>query len=139
MDPDPLQYDAIAADYEDHARVAPYNALYDRPAVLEMLGDVAGKRVLDAGCGPGFYAADLVRRGAELVACDASAAMIELARARVGDRARLVVHDLEQPFDWLDDESFDVAFMALVLHHVNRRTSTRLVPPCPCMGTRRIM
>ncbi|WP_279387450.1 hypothetical protein [Rubrobacter taiwanensis] len=28
---------------------------YERPATLSLLPDVAGKRVLDAGCGPGVY------------------------------------------------------------------------------------
>ena len=53
--PDPAQYDPIAHEYEAHAAVAPYNALYDRPAVLDLLGDVAGRRVLDAGCGNGRF------------------------------------------------------------------------------------
>jgi predicted RNA methylase len=28
-------------------------AYYERPATIGLLGDVRGKRVLDAGCGPG--------------------------------------------------------------------------------------
>jgi hypothetical protein len=33
-------WDRFAADYERHAIDNAYNALYDRPAVLELLGDV---------------------------------------------------------------------------------------------------
>lgn len=40
-------------EYESHAPVAPYNAPYDRPATLSLLGDVGGRLILDAGCGPG--------------------------------------------------------------------------------------
>ncbi|MGH9127516.1 MAG: hypothetical protein ACRDY2_00765 [Acidimicrobiales bacterium] len=47
-------YGLFAADYEAHAAVSAYNALYDRPAVLRLLGPVDGRRVLDAGCGPGL-------------------------------------------------------------------------------------
>lgn len=122
-DPEPTQYDSFAAEYEDHAATAPYNALYDRPATLELLGDVAGRRVLDAGCGPGIYAAELVEREAVVVGCDASPAMVELARAKVGDGADLRVHQLEEPFDWLADSSVDVAFAALVYHYLNDRPS----------------
>ena len=85
--PDPAQYDAFAGEYESHAEVAPYNALYDRPATLRLIGDVAGRRVLDAACGPGIYLEELLDRGADVVGCDGSAAMVELARARVGGRA----------------------------------------------------
>ncbi len=33
--PEPTQYDSFAAEYEQHAATAPYNALYDRPAMLD--------------------------------------------------------------------------------------------------------
>jgi hypothetical protein len=41
--------DASAARIDTKA----HNAYYDRPAVLSLLPPVEGKRVLDAGCGPG--------------------------------------------------------------------------------------
>jgi SAM-dependent methyltransferase len=120
-DPDPTQYDSFAAEYEEHAASAPYNALYDRPATLDLIGDVKGKRVLDAGCGPGIYLAELIARGAEVSGCDASAQMIELARAKVGDTADVRVHSLEERFDWVDDQSIDVVVSALVYHYINNR------------------
>ena len=61
------QYDAFADELLDHAWDGFWNAYYDRPALPGLLGDVAGKRVLDAACGPCLYAADLSRRGAEVV------------------------------------------------------------------------
>ncbi len=119
--PDPAQYDSFAAEYEDHAAVAPYNALYDRPATLRLLGDVAGKRMLDAACGPGFYLEELLGRGADGAGCDASPAMIELATARTGGRADLRVHALDDPFTWLDSASLDVVLCALAYHYVTNR------------------
>lgn len=119
--PEPTQYDPFAAEYEEHAATAPYNALYDRPATLELIGGVKGKRVLDVGCGPGFYFAELVDRGATVSGCDASARMVELARARVGDAADLRIHTLEKPFGWVDDASIDVVLAALVYHYINDR------------------
>ena len=119
--PEPTQYDSFAVAYEAHAAVAPYNALYDRPATLDLVGDVEGKRVLDAGCGPGLYAAELVKRGAEVLGCDASPQMVELALATVGDLADVRVHSLEEPFEWVDDLSIDVAVNALVYHYINDR------------------
>jgi SAM-dependent methyltransferase len=119
--PDPAQYDGFADEYEGHAAVAPYNALYERPATLRLIGDVAGQRVLDAACGPGFYIDELLRRGAEVVGCDAAPTMIDLARARVGDRAELCVHSLDDPFTWVDDGSLDVVVCALAYHYVTNR------------------
>jgi len=119
--PEPRQYDSFAAEYDSHALTAPYNALYDRPATLDLIGDVRGQRVLDVGCGPGFYAAELLSRGAEVLGCDASPNMIELARAKVGDQTDLRVHSLDEPFEWLDDLSIDVVVNALVYHYVNDR------------------
>jgi 2-polyprenyl-3-methyl-5-hydroxy-6-metoxy-1,4-benzoquinol methylase len=54
--------------------------------VLDLLGDVAGLRVLDAGCGPGLYAEEVARRGAAAVGFDESPDMVRLARLR-RDRA----------------------------------------------------
>jgi SAM-dependent methyltransferase len=119
--PDPAQYDDFAAAYADHAAVAPYNALYDRPATLDLIGDVAGRRVLDAACGPGLYIDELLRRGAEVVGCDAAPTMIDLARARVGGRADLRIHALDDPFTWVDDASLDVVMCALAYHYVTNR------------------
>ena len=61
------QYDVFADEFLGHAQGGFYNACYDRPACLALLGDVTGKRVLDAACGPGLYAAELIGRGAQVV------------------------------------------------------------------------
>jgi SAM-dependent methyltransferase len=115
-------WEPIARDYEQHAATGAYNSMYDRPAVLELCGDVQGLSVLDVGCGPGLYAEELVARGAsELTGVDASPTMVELARARVPERAAFRVHDLESPLDWLAPDSFDLAVMALVIHHLDDR------------------
>lgn len=119
---DPLLFDPFAAEYAEHAAASPYNALYDRPAVFELLGDVTGSRILDAGCGPGLYAAELIARGADVVAFDGSPAMVRLAKERV-PRLDVRVHDLETGLDWLDEETFDAAVLALVIHHLDRRTA----------------
>jgi magnesium-protoporphyrin O-methyltransferase len=45
--------------------------------------DLRGARVLDAGCGTGALATEAARRGAEVVAIDLSAKLVELAHRRV--------------------------------------------------------
>jgi SAM-dependent methyltransferase len=56
-------------------------ALEDR-LLYELLGEVAGRRVLDIGCGEGALAVDLQRRGALVTAVDPSWTMIAAARER---------------------------------------------------------
>lgn len=114
-------YDPFATSYESVASDSVCNALYDRPTVLALLGDVHGKRVLDAGCGPGLYAEELLRLGAQVTACDASGEMVRLARARLGDAVDVRQHDLQHPLGWLEDASFDFVLMALVIHHLEDR------------------
>jgi SAM-dependent methyltransferase len=111
-------FDAFDQDYPRHARESAYNAYYDRPAVLGALGPVDGLRLLDAGCGPGLYAAEVVARGAAFVqGIDISPEMIRLAEEAVRGPVAFRVHDLAQPLAWLEAASFDAAVMALVIHH----------------------
>jgi 2-polyprenyl-3-methyl-5-hydroxy-6-metoxy-1,4-benzoquinol methylase len=115
-------YDHFADEYAEHAATSIYNALYDRPTVLQLLGDVDGLEVLDAGCGPGLYAEELTRRGARVTAIDTSPRMVALARARLADDAVVRRHDLTEPLHWADDGAFDVVLVALVVHHLEDRS-----------------
>jgi magnesium-protoporphyrin O-methyltransferase len=45
--------------------------------------DLSGKRVLDAGCGTGALAVELARRGAEVVAIDLAASLVNVAAERL--------------------------------------------------------
>lgn len=112
-------YDPIAVEYDAHAQTGVYNRLYDEPTVLELLGDIAGLRVLDAGCGSGLYAERLLERGAKVVGVDASAELLALAAGRLGTRAQLHHQDLSQPLTWAGNASFDRVVMALVLHYLD--------------------
>lgn len=110
-------YDGFADAYDAENAGSLLNAWYERPAVLRLLGDVRGLRVLDAGCGSGPLTAELVARGADVTGLDGSPAMLELARRRLGEAVPLVLHDLAEPLP-LDDESLDVVVASLVLHYL---------------------
>ncbi|MHC9292921.1 class I SAM-dependent methyltransferase [Mycobacterium sp. LTG2003] len=114
------QYDVFADEFLDHARDGLYNAHYDRPACLAMLGDVEGRTVLDAACGPGLYAEELVSRGADVIGLDISPRMVELAGHRV-PAGEFRVHDLSAPLDWLPDRSVDLVLFALALEYLDDR------------------
>jgi SAM-dependent methyltransferase len=111
-------YEELAEAYAARIDTKPHNAYYDRPATLSLLPDVQGKRVLDAGCGPGAYAQWLVEHGAEVVALDVSPKMVGFARQRLGDRATVLQADFSRPLDFLPDASFDIVLSALALEYV---------------------
>jgi ubiquinone/menaquinone biosynthesis C-methylase UbiE len=110
-------YDAMADYFAQHAENSAYNAHYDRPAVLDALGEVSGRRVLDAACGPGIYAEALTQAGAEVSGFDASRPMVELAQRRLGVRADLRLARLGEMLPYPDDH-FDLAVCALAIHYV---------------------
>jgi SAM-dependent methyltransferase len=115
-------YDEMGRGFEEHAVDSLYNAYLDRPAVLAALGPVSGLRVLDAACGPGLYAQELVGRGAQVTAFDASQVMVDLARARVGDRVQVDRAVLGEALPY-PDAAFDVVVCALAIGHVDDRAA----------------
>ena len=110
-------YDSFAEGYTAENETNLVNAYYERPAMLALAGDVAGRRILDAGCGSGPLSAALRERGAVVSGFDASAGMLELARRRLGDGADLRVVDLGGPLPYPDD-TFDDVVASLVLHYL---------------------
>ena len=74
-----------------------------RATLLDWLPeDLSGRRILDAGCGTGAFAAEAVRRGAEVVAVDLSPTLVELARHRAAvqpgsGRVTFVAGDMLDP------------------------------------------
>jgi len=117
----PIAYDAyerLADAYAEMIESKPHNAYLERPATLSLLPDVKGRRVLDAGCGPGLYADLLVQRGAEVVAVDASPRMLEHARRRLGGRVTIMLHDIREPLGFLGDDSVDLVLASLVMDYI---------------------
>jgi ubiquinone/menaquinone biosynthesis C-methylase UbiE len=92
-----------------------------RPA-LAQLGNVAGKRVLDLGCGHGMAGVVLAQRGARVTALDLSLGYLREARQRAeanGVRAHFVQAAGERlPFA---DKSFDGIWGSAILHHLEPR------------------
>ncbi len=81
---------------------------------LELNGDEA---VLDAGCGSGRVTEELLKRlpDGRILAVDASEAMVEKARERLGDRATYLVADLAE----LEvDEPVDLVFSTATFHWI---------------------
>jgi SAM-dependent methyltransferase len=111
------EYDGFADAYTAENETSLMNAYYERPATLALAGDVAGRRILDAGCGSGPLFAVLRDRGALVTGFDRSAAMLDHARQRLGADADLRVADLAGPLPF-PDAAFDDVIASLVLHYL---------------------
>jgi SAM-dependent methyltransferase len=91
-----VAYEAIAPVYDDFTAHHDYELwLGNLLPKLEAHG-LSGRRLLDVGCGTGKSFIPMLERGWEVTACDISASMVELARAKVGDGADLSVADMRE-------------------------------------------
>lgn len=122
-DPDNLSLDVYGSSdfvnqYSNKIEYNSHNALYERPATLALLGNVKGKKILDAGCGPGVYASVLSDKGAEVTAIDYSDEMIKLTKERTDHKVKAVKANLNFPLDFLNDNEFDAVISSLTIHYV---------------------
>jgi SAM-dependent methyltransferase len=87
-------YDAFAAFYDD------FTAHHDDElwtGALERLAlecGLQGRRLLDVACGTGRSFVPMLAREYEVTACDISPAMVDRAREKSGDAARVLVRDI---------------------------------------------
>jgi trans-aconitate 2-methyltransferase len=137
MNTGPREWDADVYD-----RVSDPQVEWSREVVAR-LAPQPGETILDAGCGSGRVTEELVDAGARVVAVDASEAMVEKTREKLGDRvdarvADLAELELEEPVDavfsnavfhWLPDHERLFARMFAAL-----KPGGRLVAQCGGKG-----
>jgi len=111
-------YDSFAEAYAADTESNLLNGYYVRPAVLDLAGDVAGRRILDVGCGAGPLLESLRDRGAIVTGVEPSAKMLELARQRLGEGAVLHQAGLGGAPLPFPDDAFDDVVACLVLHYL---------------------
>jgi SAM-dependent methyltransferase len=88
------------------------------PAIQMLLPELRGKRVVDLGCGFGWFARwAMIQGAAGVLAVDLSENMVSRARAETADPGvRYLRADLESLE--LPEEAFDLAYSSLALHYV---------------------
>lgn len=111
-------YQDIAAKYASKIDTKPIHLHYERPAVLSLLPELTNAKVLDVGCGSGWYAEHLANAGANVTAFDLNPEFVALTQARLGERATVLQADLAQPLDFAPPDTFDVVLCPLVMHYL---------------------
>jgi len=106
-------YDKLVSETGDKA-----HSLVINPIVLNFLGDLKGKIVLDAGCGNGYWSRRLAQRAKKVVGIDFTEELIRIAESK------LPSHNLEFRQGNLKelkfpDSKFDVVLCNMVLIDVD--------------------
>jgi len=97
------------------------DAVRRRRIVRDALGAAAGERILDVGCGPGFYCLELLEDVGALgsvVGIDSSAAMLGLAARRCLEHDNVALYEGEAVSLPVADGGFDAALCVQVLEFV---------------------
>jgi arsenite methyltransferase len=92
-----------------------------RRHVREALAARSGERILDVGCGPGFYARELLDEigpAGSIVAVDASPDMLVLARQRCEGHGNVTFREGDATALPVDDGGFDAALCVQVMEYV---------------------
>ncbi len=109
-----LFYDTIADEYD---RVMSHYELNKRIHLIfeQLLPDtLAGKRVLDMGCGTGWFTHELIKRGGEVVSSDIGHQLLLATRTKTAESS-LVVNSLEAL--GFVDACFDIVLCTEVIEH----------------------
>jgi arsenite methyltransferase len=92
-----------------------------RQLVLDAVAASPGERVLDIGCGPGFYVADLLEqvgpRGS-VVAIDSSPSMLAIAAGKVEGHDNVALHEADATSLPVEDAGFDAIVSVQVIEYV---------------------
>ena len=112
-------YDQFAQEYSAVFGSRDENSLAaDSRPFFDLIGEVEGQHVLDAGCGEGFAARVLISRGAKVTAIDVSKPLVEIGRNKDPEgQIDFRVADLSQPLPDFGDR-FDLVVSNYVLNDV---------------------
>ena len=112
-------YEYMANAYAAVVDIKPIHIYYERPSTWALLPtQLNGLKVLDLGCGSGWYAEQLVNAGCQVTAIDASQTMVDLTTQRLQDKGQCIKANLEEPLDFLRDGEFDIVLAPLVIHYI---------------------
>mgnify|MGYP006266490569 CR=1 FL=1 len=91
--------------------------------VLEQLGDLTGKTVLDIGAGTGYFSFPLAERGAQVIAADVDDRFLEYISDKKRKRGVDNLTTRKVPYDspGLSPQEVDAAIIINTYHHINER------------------
>jgi len=103
---------------------SPERDAYQQPGkVLEYLGDLKGKDVMDIGAGSGYFSVKLAEAGARVIAADVDDEFQEFLRRRIQENDLSNIETRKIPYDdpGLRKEEVDMVLMVNSYHHIENR------------------
>lgn len=110
--PDKVNYNTIAKNYDQRYNLNACPGI--QKVLLAHVSSVKPWRVLEVGCGTGYWLEVLKEAGCIVSGLDASEGMLALARSRLGDVD--LRHGTAETLPW-SESYFQLAFMVNALHH----------------------
>jgi 2-polyprenyl-3-methyl-5-hydroxy-6-metoxy-1,4-benzoquinol methylase len=105
---------------------SPERDAYQKPQkVIDFLGDIKGKTIMDIGAGSGYFSIKLAKAGAKVIAADVNDEFQDYLKKRLEaeNTGEGVVELRKIPYDspGLKNQEVDMVFMANVYHHIESR------------------
>ena len=117
QDSSTIAWNAMGDEWFRLAQTGESRNYFIMPNMLQYMGDVCGKKILDLGCGEGGYSRELAKRGAQLVSVDCSKRAIEYAGKLAQKENLQIEHFVRNSNDLYDIESeqFDIVLCSMML------------------------
>jgi 2-polyprenyl-3-methyl-5-hydroxy-6-metoxy-1,4-benzoquinol methylase len=109
-------FEDLVKMFEDSAR-----AEWQKPDdIVDLLGDLKGKTVIDIGAGTGYFTFRMAKKGAKVIAADVDERFIEYIKNKGVEnvKTRLVPYDNSN----LKPNEVDVVIIVDTYHHIENRT-----------------
>ena len=121
-------YDTIAKEYKKSKEELPCRII-EAYTYFNLLGNLAGKSILDLGCGEGFYTRKFKQKGATpVIGVDISPKMIELARQEEAKEPLGIEYIVGDVMELGKIGSFDLVVASYLLNHA--QTKEELLKMC---------
>ncbi|MGB5169813.1 MAG: class I SAM-dependent methyltransferase [Eudoraea sp.] len=104
---------------------SPERDAYQKPEkVLEYLGDLNNKSVIDIGAGSGYFSIKLADKGAKVIAADVSDEFQSALKKRIEENKLKNIEIRKIPYDspGLTDHEVDMVLIVNTYHHIENRS-----------------
>ena len=111
-------YNARGWDHAQRTGLDHYRTGLHGPALVEFAGDVTGKKLLDLGCGEGYFSRQMAEQGASVIGIDLSPNQLKFARERESEQPLGIEYrevNATEIAEEFGEESFDVVTACMSL------------------------